>query len=171
MVLMSIRNALMIGLLCAINYKNIQIAKYLLENGADTSAKVSNGCNVLHLAIQHGDEDMVKLIIAYGVDLEAKCNHLQAPLFDALHYLEKTNIFEILIAHEANVNVKTQIGESLLHYAIEKDKDVFIKILIESNALMNVKNLDGRTPIELVLSKNKMKTMKLMMLCENQIIA
>ena len=163
MVLMSIRNALMIGLLCAINYKNIQIAKYLLENGADTSAKVSNGCNVLHLAIQHGDEDMVKLIIAYGVDLEAKCNHLQAPLFDALHYLEKTDIFEVLIANGANVNVKClDIGESLLHYAIAIGKYDFVKILAKSSHFMKVKNLNGKTPMEVVFSKKDIDNMKMM---------
>ena len=62
MVLMSIRNALMIGLLCAINYKNIQIAKYLLENGADICAKQPDGCNVLHVAAKHGDERLVELV-------------------------------------------------------------------------------------------------------------
>ena len=38
---------------------------------------LKNGGNVLHLAIEYGaDEDIIKLVIANGVDLEAKCNHL-----------------------------------------------------------------------------------------------
>ena len=54
-------------------------------NGAEINAKLSNGCNVLHLAVKNEDKDMVRLDIAYGVDIEAKCNHFQAPLYDALH--------------------------------------------------------------------------------------
>ena len=113
----------------AVMNNQIEASRLLLQNGADIDAKTWNGCNVLHLAIEYsGEEDMVKLVIAYGVDLEAKCDHLQAPLFDALHYLEKTDIFEVLIANGANVNVKTQIGESLLHYAIHQDKNDFVRV-------------------------------------------
>ena len=149
----------------AVRYNRIGASKLLLQNGADIDARKSNGCNVLHLAIEyHGDEDIIKLVIAYGVDIEAKCNYLQTPLFDALHYIKKTNIFEVLIANGANVNVKTYIGESLLHYAIERDKYDFVKILIETDTLKMVKNMDGKTPMEVVFSKNDMKTMKLMML-------
>ena len=90
---------------------------------------------------------------------------LQAPLFDALHYLEKTDISEVLIANGADVNVKClDIGESLLHYAIAIDQYDFVKILAKSSHLMKVKNLDGKTPMEVVFSKKDMKTMKLMML-------
>ena len=75
----------------------------------------------------------------------------------------------MLIANGANVNVKTPQKESLLHYAIKKDKHDFVKILIESDTLMREKNIDGKSPMELALSKNKMKSMKIMMLCQNQI--
>ena len=38
--------------------KNVEIAKYLLENGADVNAKLINGCNALHMAVEKGDEDL-----------------------------------------------------------------------------------------------------------------
>ena len=148
----------------AVSYNRIEASRFLLQNGADINAKISNGGNVLHLAIEYGaDEDIIKLVIAYGVDLEAKCDHLQAPLFDAIHYLEKTDVFEVLIANGANVNVKClDIGESLLHYAIAIGKYDFVKILAKSSHFMKVKNLNGKTPMEVVFSKKDIDNMKMM---------
>ena len=151
----------------AVRYNRIGASKLLLQNGADIDARKLNGCNVLHLAIEcHGDEDIIKFIIAHGVDMEAKCDHLQAPLFDALHYLEKTDIFEVLIANGADINVKClDIGESLLHYAIAIGQYDFVKILAKSSHLMKVKNLYGKTPVEMVFSKKDIRTMKSMISC------
>ena len=122
----------------------------------------------LHLAVQNEDLSMVKLLIAFGVDIEAKCNFLQSPLYDAIYFLEKKDIFEELIANGADVTVKTPDGNSLLHYAIEKDKYDFVKIIMESGPfLMKMKDQDGKTPIELAFSKKKMKVLKSMMFFAN----
>ena len=55
-------------------------------------------------------------------------------------------------------------GDSLLHYAIKKDKLNFVKILTEYGLSMKRNNLEDKTPMELAFSKKNIKAMKSMML-------
>ena len=78
------------------------------------------------------------------MDINAKCNVSQAPLFDALHYLETKDVFEELIANGADTNVKTPDGHSLLHYAVMIDKYDFVKILMQRRSKMKIQKGESK---------------------------
>ncbi len=57
-----------------------EIARMLVENGADVNARQQQGFTPLHGAAQNGDTGIVKLLLAHGADREARSETGQTPL-------------------------------------------------------------------------------------------
>jgi len=117
--------------------KNVEIAKLLIENGADVNAKNNVGETPL---FKTQSVEIAKLFIENGADVNAKSNYWGTPLF----YEEDVEIAKLLIVNGANVNVKNNKGETPLFYA--EDAEI-AKLLIENGADVNAKNDDGETPL------------------------
>ena len=63
------RNAMRVtGLHAAAAARSAEIARMLLEKGADANARQQMGYTALHAAAQHGDEALVDLLLAHGAD-------------------------------------------------------------------------------------------------------
>jgi ankyrin repeat protein len=62
-------------------YGHVEIARLLLQNGAEVNAKERNGWTPLHWAAYRGHFDILHLLVENGADLEAKDIHG----FRALH--------------------------------------------------------------------------------------
>ena len=82
--------------------ENVEIARFLLENGAALEAKNRNENTPLHLATLSNNLHIVQLLIEYGADIEALNESENTPLHLAIemNYFE---IFEVLVANEANI--------------------------------------------------------------------
>ena len=77
----------------------------LLAEGADPNELGGHPsfCTPLDLAVYYSDVAMVKLLLAYGADVE-KCNHHgHTPLRTSLHHVERV-ITEMLLQHGAIVH-------------------------------------------------------------------
>jgi len=59
---------------------DLEIAKFLIESGADVNAKDWQGRSVLHHAIEDNEIGMVKLLIESGADINSKADGRQSPL-------------------------------------------------------------------------------------------
>ncbi|MDQ3290171.1 MAG: ankyrin repeat domain-containing protein [Bacteroidota bacterium] len=75
----------------AVAARSLEIATYLLENGADVNSQQQHGFTPLHAAAQHGDAEMIKLLLEHKADINAttssgetamdialKCKHTEA---------------------------------------------------------------------------------------------
>ena len=82
--------------------EDVEIARFLLENGAALEAKNRNENTPLHLATLSNNLHIVQLLIEYGADIEALNESENTPLHLAIemNYFE---IFEVLVANEANI--------------------------------------------------------------------
>jgi hypothetical protein len=49
-------------------WEGLQIAKWLVENGSDLRARAANGTTLLHIAAEAGDEELVRHLLAQGID-------------------------------------------------------------------------------------------------------
>ncbi len=60
--------------------KNLEIAKLLIENGANIDAQQMSGVRPLHSAAHNNDFPMVTLLVENGADVNAKTNEDKSPL-------------------------------------------------------------------------------------------
>lgn len=63
-----------------LKYSNAELAKVLVENGADINLVNKAGNTPIHLAFLHRDLEMISYLIAKGARLDIKNNNNQSPL-------------------------------------------------------------------------------------------
>jgi len=134
----------------------------LLKSEADVNAKDSNGSTPLHLAAFKGYIDAVKMLLKHGASVNSvnKDNHTalhcaadggqcgvvedilySTPGFNAKDSnvnCEKHNAMAELINHNADVNVKDNVGDTPLHIARRLNDEEAVRILITHGATMHV---------------------------------
>jgi Ankyrin repeats (many copies) len=59
---------------------HLEVARYLLEQGADRDKAKDDGYTPLHLASLNGRLDIAKLLMVYGAGLNAKTNEGELPI-------------------------------------------------------------------------------------------
>jgi ankyrin repeat protein len=64
----------------AVAGQHLEIAKLLLDHGADANAVQADGFTPLHGAAENGDDDMVTLLLAYGANKTAQDSQGRTPL-------------------------------------------------------------------------------------------
>ena len=145
----------------AVNWDRLEIAKLLIDNGADTKNSLTYLTSVTKW-------EMVKLLIGNGADINARGSGMfgNPPLIigvinymdnGPLLYYEYSEILEkikFLIDKGADVNVKDNIGRSVL----EKTIDMLniqhwelvleiVKLLVDNGANINAKDKNGNTAL------------------------
>ncbi|AVP87390.1 hypothetical protein phytr_4400 [Candidatus Phycorickettsia trachydisci] len=116
--------------------QNIEIAEWMLDNGANFNARDGEGRTPLHMAAFFCKEQMVKKLCQKTIDVNVTDNNGSTPLHYAI--LQKKEIpgkIKIIIQDE----VKLQI----------------IKTLIDCGADPKISNCRGKTPIDLLDPKLK----------------
>jgi ankyrin repeat protein len=74
-------------LVAAINNNDVDMLKYLVENGANVNAENSGGVVPLEIALHHSTDEIVRLLSWSGAKLKSRCRphwkeRLQACLND-----------------------------------------------------------------------------------------
>lgn len=96
------------------------IPKILIEKGADVDAINNYGATPLHLAVDKGFIDIIKILINRGVDINRNNLSKHSPLNNAISLICKNDsnklffeISELLIANGADVNNKSGVAPIL----------------------------------------------------------
>jgi ankyrin repeat protein len=107
---------------------HIEIARLLLDSGADVNASTSWGSTVLGDAAKDGNERMVELLLARG----ASINRSEHDGYTALSRAAMNGhdrVVEILLAHGADVNLKTKHGHTALTLALDRGNSRIVELL------------------------------------------
>ncbi|XP_044726605.1 putative ankyrin repeat protein RF_0381 isoform X3 [Chrysoperla carnea] len=155
---------------------DIEIIKMLLVRGANINTQNRFGQTPLHKAIENNDQvEIIELLLKHKADINAEDECRKTPLFKAienknlkitkllldnganvkddpklLHSAtmgECTEIVELLLQHNADVNVKDGCGQTPLYNAIQNNRLEIIELLLKHEADVNVKNRFGQTPL------------------------
>ena len=88
---------------------------------------------VLFNACKSGHIDLVKKMLSYGADVNAKNNGGNTPLHLA-SYEGYTEIVKLLLEHGADVNAKNNYGETSLYWASSNGYSAIVKLLKQHGA-------------------------------------
>ncbi|NNM58500.1 MAG: ankyrin repeat domain-containing protein [Legionellales bacterium] len=100
----------------AIGYNKLDIAKYLIDKGANVNLQNILGDTPLCLAIVDEKPDIAKYLIEKGANINLQNNNGLTPLHLAIQF-ELLEIVECLIGKGANSNIKNVKGETPLDFA------------------------------------------------------
>ena len=134
------------------------IAKLLIDSGADVNCKDNGGFTPLHLAAIEGRLDMVRLLIASGADINAKdywgntaLHHTASAsqhFFD--RFYDNLGVAKFIIVNGADINARDKNGFTPLHKAALYGIRGIAEVLITNGADVNASDNNGFTPLHAV---------------------
>ena len=123
---------------------------------ADLLRKYGGGHGTIHGAVSGGDIEAVGEFLDAGVDVDAKNDRGNTPLYAALLSMHK-EVSELLVAKGADVNIKQENGETILHQVIDARLPTgfypleIAEWLISNGADLNAEYDHGVTPLFLAV--------------------
>ncbi|KAH9987964.1 ankyrin repeat-containing domain protein [Russula vinacea] len=117
-------------LVAALVKKHFRTAELLRHNGADLHCHGGEMMAPLHLAAEIGDVEVIRKIIEYGVDINAKDLHRCTP-----------SVHQLLLGHGADVNARKVDGST--HYTMP-----CAAVLLEHGADVKAEDNRGETALQ-----------------------
>lgn len=138
----------------AIRYNNYYALQELLNVNADVNHKNATNINALHLAVLKKDLVMVKMIIKYIKNINAKTSSGDT----VLHYAcssQLLDIIKLLLSMGADPNIPESEHElyPIFYSVIQNDIDI-VKLLIEANFNPSNQDNNGNTIIHYAIIYN-----------------
>lgn len=135
-----------------------RLVEFLLQAGADPTLLDRSGNSVLHLAVQAGDDEMLKILLKYlNVSNMYLLNEPNYHGLFPVHWALKTkngkclDILNLLVGKGANVNAaERKSGRTPLHLAVDMDNINIATYLVKKlGADVNARTFGGNTPLHL----------------------
>ena len=106
------------ALINAAVYGRLEMARLLLNNGADADAKVrdrgKSKMTALIYASAAGHADMVELLLDEGAEIDATDSRKRGAVYEAAHW-GRLDVMELLLSRGANAGIRDRTGETVLH--------------------------------------------------------
>ena len=127
----------------AADHGRVEVARVLLEHGANVDAEDKKGRTPLHEAA-----DYRRVNVDYG---------------RVKGYVGgKVEIIRVLLEHGANVGAQDNEGRTPLHVAAKYAKVEVVRLLLEHGADVGAEDNEGRTPFQIASAKGKDENAKLL---------
>lgn len=122
--------------------KKNPLVQILLDNGADLTITDEFGSTALHVAAQHGHDDIARLLLSRGADIEATNLWHSTPLHTAA-LAKSVIVARTLLDHGANVNAVDRSGETPLHVCAVHNSVAVAELLLQRGADITARDHHG----------------------------
>ena len=139
----------------------VEIARLLIEHGADVTTQHRHGWTALHWAVRAGSMDLASLLIEHGADVTTKDNDGWSPFHWAVG-AESVELARLLIERGASVTTRDNSCWTPLHKAVEARNVDLARLLIEHGAYVTAQNNVGRTPLHLAIRNGSIDLVRLL---------
>jgi ankyrin repeat protein len=127
---------------------------FLIDAGAPLDTQQHLGRTLLHEAAIGGDPELIRLLVARGLDVNAIDDHVKdTPLAFAVGH-DNHDAVAALLEAGANVNHQDGSGRTHLHGAILGKRVEVVQMLLAAGADPTIADRKGETPLDLALARN-----------------
>ena len=127
----------------AMRLGHVEVARVLLEHGADREPRDNNDWSPLERASYGGRVELVQVLLKYGADANARDTNGDTPLYCA-SYWGVLAVVRALIKHGADVKARHKDNQTPLH--VVKTEEV-ARVLLEHGADANALETKNQTPL------------------------
>ena len=147
---------------CAIRGKQVEVAKWLIEQGADIEAKTINGSSALSYAAYWGMTDIVLQLIDKGAKLKDDVTNSGFTPLQMAVMQNNIDITKILLDKGTDINSKGGIPALLL--AVRREDLSMVELLLDAGADPNTRNPNSNsTPILSAVASGNVNLIKLLL--------
>lgn len=146
----------------AILNEHTDIAKMLIEFGANINIQDSGGLTPLHIAAFNGDRDLVSLLLDHKVNINCCCDEMWTPL----HYaaaVDNAEIIHVLVKAGAKIEYLDKENNTPLHVAVKNGCVAAVKCLLSFGANTRACTLDQLTALHGAAFHNHVEVIKLLL--------
>ncbi|XP_059180958.1 ankyrin repeat domain-containing protein 22 [Centropristis striata] len=143
-------------LIAACRRGNVNVVKYLLQNGADVHRTNQKQRTCLHYVSKRGLSVLDYLMIAILMPI------MLLGYFIMLQKQRKNMSLMTAVLHsDVSIDAVDYKGNTALHYVCQRKSHRLVPLLLEKNAKTNIQNKDGETPLDIAtrLKFNKIVNM------------
>jgi ankyrin repeat protein len=129
---------------------------YLLEKGANSNIKNTDGDTPLIEAARIGDIGTMRKLIEYKAQVNVQDAHGNAAAHTAIPAEVHREALELLVENGANPNLREEHGDSPAHIIVSLNRapDV-LDVLLQNKADVSIHNVKGETPFYIAVDKSR----------------
>lgn len=123
-----------------------EIARFLIDKGADVNLEENSGFTALFWAVTGNDAELTLALLQKGADVNHKTKDGQTPLLSAVDG-DSLSMVRLLVDKGADVNTADADGKTALHHAAVRGNMQTLTFLIDRGVPVNAKDKSGMTAL------------------------
>lgn len=153
-------------LIMAAHWGKVEVARALLDAGADINAKGADGRTALMEAAWTAQFEMVEFLLSQGADVNATDDYSHTALsggFNTVRTDKTPEVIKLLVDNGADKNARDEQGVPALSRAAEQGETDRVRFFLEKGADVNAKDHEGETALMKAALKGRLETVRVLL--------